>query len=188
MHILMLATGGTIASQSSREGIRLAQKPLPLCHRYREEVDPAVEFTLRTPYQILSENLDPRRWETLLGPLLTEDLSGFEGVLITHGSDTLSYTAAMAGLLLSHLPLPVVLTAADKPLEHPQSNGWEHFRAAVELIRTGTPGVYVTYRNPGEKAVTVFGWEEILQADCALDRFSSQSPAPLGQCAAGNVL
>ena len=49
MHILMLATGGTIASQSSREGIRLAQKPLPLCHRYREEVDPAVEFTLRTP-------------------------------------------------------------------------------------------------------------------------------------------
>ena len=59
MHILMLATGGTIASQSSQEGIRLAQKPLPLCHRYREEVDPAVEFTLRTPYQILSENLDP---------------------------------------------------------------------------------------------------------------------------------
>ncbi len=187
MHILMLATGGTIASQSSREGIRLAQKPLPLCHRYREEVDPAVEFTLRTPYQILSENLSPRRWESLLGPLLSEDLSGFDGVLVTHGSDTLSYTAAMAGLLLSHLPLPVVLTAADKPLEHPQSNGWENFRAAVELIRTGAPGVYVTYRNPGETAVTVFGWEEILQADCALDRFSSQASVPFGQYTAGKV-
>ena len=187
MHILMLATGGTIASQSSQEGIRLAQKPLPLCHRYREEVDPAVEFTLRTPYQILSENLDPRRWETLLGPLLTEDLSGFDGVLITHGSDTLSYTAAMTGLLLSHLPLPVVLTAADKPLEHPQSNGWENFRAAVELIRTGTPGVFVSYRNPGDPAATLFGWEEILQADCALDRFGFQSPAPLGQFLDGKV-
>ena len=187
MHILMLATGGTIASQSSKEGIRLAQKPLPLCHRYREEVDPAVEFTLRTPYQILSENLTPRRWEALLGPLLTEDLSGFDGILITHGSDTLSYTAAMAGLLLSHLPLPVVLTAADKPLEHPQSNGWENFRAAVELIRTGTPGVYVTYRNPEERAVTVFGWEEILQADCALDRFGCQNPVPLGTAENGKV-
>ena len=187
MHILMLATGGTIASQSSLEGIRLAQKPLPLCHRYREEVDPAVEFTLRTPYQILSENLDPRRWETLLGPLLTEDLSGFDGILITHGSDTLSYTAAMAGWILGHLSIPVVLTAADKPLEHPQSNGWENFRAAVELIRTGTPGVYVTYRNPGEEMVTVFGWEEILQADCGADRFGCQNPAPLGSSESGNV-
>ena len=181
MHILMLATGGTIASQSSTEGIRLSQKPLPLCHRYREEVDPTVEFTLRTPYQILSENLGPRRWEALLEPLLEENLSGFDGVLITHGSDTLSYTAAMAGLLLSHLTLPVVLTAADKPLEHPQSNGWPNFRAAVELIRSGTPGVFVTYRNPGEDAVTVFGWEEILQADCALDRFGCQNPVPLGE-------
>lgn len=180
MHILMLTTGGTIASQSSREGIRLAQKPLPLCHRYREEVDPAVEFTLRAPYQILSENLSPRRWDALFAPLLGEDLSGFDGVLITHGSDTLSYTAAMAGLLLCHLTIPVVLTAADKPLEDPQSNGWENFRAAVELIRAGTPGVFVTYRNPGDSRVTVFGWEEILQADCATDRFHSQSPHPLG--------
>ena len=121
------------------------------------------------------------------GPLLTEDLSGFDGILITHGSDTLSYTAAMAGWILDHLSIPVVLTAADKPLEHPQSNGWENFRAAVELIRTGTPGVYVTYRNPGEEMVTVFGWEEILQADCAADRFGCQNPAPLGSAQNGDV-
>lgn len=107
-----------------------------------------MEFVTASPLTILSENLLPDDWKTIADCVrkrLTPDMAG---VVITHGTDTLGYSAAALSFMLAGLPVPVALVSANLPLEDPRSNGTANFLAAVDFIRTEKlPGVFVFYRQ-----------------------------------------
>ncbi len=90
--------------------------------------------------------------------MLGSDLTGCDGVIITHGTDTLPYASAAISFGLCHIPIPVVLVSSDATLEDPDANGLDNLRDAVLLIAQGIgPGVFVTYRNPDGRHLVHWG-------------------------------
>lgn len=180
--IHLVATGGTVDS-SRREGV-LSLDP--------EGRPPILDFlpketacTWSRPFSILSEDADSTRWSQLARHIAALPLADLDAILVSHGSDTLSWTAAALSFALRGVPLPVVLFGADKPLEDGSSNGPDNFRSAASFaVSEGLPGFFVSWRNPGE-ASTIHLATRLLPADPHLDRFRSPLDAPFGTMADG---
>lgn len=75
---------------------------------------------------------------------------GYDGIIVTHGTDTLTFTANYFSQIFCDIPVPLVLVSALLPLEDPESNGPDNFAAAVTFIRRGIRGVFVSFKNPYE--------------------------------------
>ena len=177
MKILSIFTGGTIGCRKSVDGILTAKEKAPyqLLEMYREKNGNQVEFSTLEPYCILSENLSARYLTQLLAVVGEELKKDYDGIVITHGTDTLQYTAAMLGLVFEQAKIPIVLVSSTYILEDERANGSANFEGAVRFIeaKLGT-GVFVSYQNTGE-SLTI---HRATQLQCALqlsDRISSIS-------------
>lgn len=152
--ILVVFTGGTIGSVISEGTIDTARsapfKLLKLFEQHNSEPE-SVRFDTLQPLQILSENLAPAAWKIMIDAIESVDLNKYDGIIVTHGTDTLAYTAAALGFYFHDLNKPVLLVSSDRPLENPEGNGLANFMCAVEFIRRHIAnGVFVPYRNPGQ--------------------------------------
>lgn len=145
MAVTVIATGGTIDCVRDGGVLKVGEKDLTPYIGRHERV---------SPFRILSENVTPAHWTRLV-----ETVRGIPsgGVLITHGSDTLPYTAAALAFCLADYGRPVVLTAADAPLDEPDSNAAANLAGAMRVIDSGVPGVYVSYARRGREADIFFG-------------------------------
>ena len=152
MKITVIFTGGTIACSNKNGALSPdGANSFTLIDMYRA-VDGSVEFETLSPYFILSENLGCGHWEKLSDCI--KSVSGSDGVIVTHGTDTLPYTAAYLGLKLGLCDIPVVLVSAAYPLSDSRSNGLDNFRGAVDFIRSGAgKGVFVSYKNSGKNVM-----------------------------------
>lgn len=147
MKILLVTTGGTIASIIDDGVIDVSpQGKLLVLKKYRE-IDNDTQFEIMSPVNILSENITADDYKIIAKTMLSIDYDKYDGVIVTHGSDTLAYTSAMLGLLLSDIEKPVCVVAADKSLQDEKSNGMDNFVAAVQVIKAQKNGVFVPYRN-----------------------------------------
>ncbi len=176
--ILVVLTGGTIGSSLQHGIIKTDSHGCRCLEKYREIYGEDVTFVTVPLLNLLSENLQPTHWQIMTDFLLKKDLSDFDGVIITHGSDTLSYTSAFLGMVLCHLDKPIVITAADRIPDDPESNAVCNLRAAVVVIRHFKKGVFAVYKNPHDPDCSVFLATRIREADRLLDRFTSAD----GQC------
>ena len=92
-NILLVFTGGTIGSQILAGTIdTCAQAGFRLLQMFTEQEDVPNSVTFKTiqPLQILSENLVPSHWHTIISAIEAEDLRNFDGIILTHGTDTLA--------------------------------------------------------------------------------------------------
>lgn len=188
--ILVVFTGGTIGSRETEGTIGLREdKRYPLLEEYREKHPGKAEFETAEPVRILSENSCPAFWTKLLSFLKQTDLTGYDGVIVTHGTDTLPYTAAFLGYYFAKTPVPVLLVSSNYPLSDEKSNGPANFEAAVDFIREGRyKGVFVPYQNEKEESVSVFLATRLLEADGYEDRFTSFDGGRLGRIKRGRFV
>ena len=154
MKILVIFTGGTIGSRLKNGWIGPDKKlKYILINNYIATENDDVEFVPLEPYSLLSENLTSEEINILIKTVGENLQSDYDGIIITHGTDTLQYSAAALNLMLGDNSLPVVLVSANKPLCDPDSNGNTNFKAAVNAIKQGElKGVWVAYKNDGEDA------------------------------------
>lgn len=187
--ILVILTGGTIGSVILGNDVDVTDaSPYRLINQYRQVYGGADEFEVRQPLTVLSENMQPGLWNVLCRAMCTIDYSAYQGVIIAHGSDTLAYSSALLGMLLGNVPVPVVLTASNYPLEDPRSNGLVNFRGAVELIQDGfMGGVYTVYRSDSG-SMPVYLASRLLEADAYCDQFDSFGKVPFGEIQKGRFL
>lgn len=178
-NVLLILTGGTIGS-FCENGIITTQKQkcriLELYQKYGPEKD--IFFEVHQPMNILSENLNIHHWELLLNNILKTDLTKYNGIIITHGSDTLSYTSALLGLCLNSLNIPIVITASNYIPDDKKSNALANFSACVNIICSVKKGVYTVFKNEGEEKTAVYIPTRITEADRFLDQFSSFDGKP----------
>lgn len=147
-NILLLSTGGTIGSTVQAGTIDTHNSAqLKLLQLFaQQDPHPDIQFHCRQPLQILSENLAPRVWEILITAIEAESLSDYNGIIVTHGTDTLAYTACALGFYFHALNIPLLLVSSDYPLEDERANGLNNFACAVEFIRQNPiAGVFVPY-------------------------------------------
>lgn len=146
--ILVIITGGTIGSEYFDNTINVSKSADSIVDRYNLKYKSNEQFDVISPIHILSENLTSFEWQTLLKCLYSTDFKKYKGIIITHGSDTLAYTSAFLGFAFATSEIPIVITAADKPLSNPNSNGFDNFNSAVCLINQGMLcGVFTAYKS-----------------------------------------
>jgi L-asparaginase len=151
LNILLVFTGGTIGSTTLNGTINTSKKQgyklLDLFQQSYPEKN-GIHFKTIQPVDILSENLHPTVWKTLIIAIENENISQYDGVIITHGTDTLAFTAAALSLYFNEIKIPLLLVSSDYPLDHPQANGLIHFICATEFIKQRKEaGVFVPYKN-----------------------------------------
>lgn len=183
--ILVVLTGGTIGSQIENSIINVSgSSPYRLISMY-EETYGKEEFEVIRPLNLLSENMTPDTILLLLKTLNAVPYDNYRGIIVTHGSDTLSYTSAFVGLLFHHVPIPVILVAGNYPLQQKESNGLDNFARAVDFIRQkAVRGVFTIYRD--EDGISrVYLATRIVEADPFRDQFRDFSGQSFGRMEKG---
>ena len=153
MKILFVFTGGTIGSTRQGDYIGIdGGKPYVLLEQYRAVHGVDFLYDTITPYTALSEHNTGDTLRLLCGAV-REALDGsYDGVVVTHGTDTLQYSAAALAYTLADVKIPVVLVSSNKPIEEENANGIANLHGAIRFIReVGTAGVFVSYQNKGER-------------------------------------
>lgn len=135
MKILVIFTGGTIGSRTNNMEICPDETAkYLLIEEYRKHYGNKVEFSFLEPYTILSENITAQNINLLIKTIRQNINKGFDGIIVTHGTDTLQFTASALSFAFGSACLPIVLVSSNFPLEDPRSDGQAHFMAAIKLI------------------------------------------------------
>ena len=142
-HILLLTTGGTIASRPTDEGLAPEMDGEDLARRIPFLTD-SYTVTVRDILHLDSSNIQPEEWQTIARHVF-EQMGAYDGIVITHGTDTMAYTASILSFMLRGIAIPVVLTGAQLPMTHPLSDGMENLRTALAMAASGVAGVFLAF-------------------------------------------
>jgi len=120
--VAILSTGGTIASKIDyRTGAVTSQFTADDILAAIPELREIADFKGKVISSILSENMDSESWQNLAHAVVEEINTGAEGVIITHGTDTMMYTAAALSFMIE-TPVPIVLVGSQRSADRPSSD------------------------------------------------------------------
>ncbi len=140
--ILLITTGGTIASVNTDAGLVPAGSEIlqnEIAH-LRAYYDIEVCDLMRLD----SSNIQPEEW-VKIAHCVFEHRTGADGIVITHGTDTMAYTSSILSFMLRNIDIPVVLTGAQLPMQNPISDAFDNLRTAFLMAASGRAGVFVAF-------------------------------------------
>ena len=141
--LLLLTTGGTIASRPGDEGLAPDLNGAALAGRL-SAVTANYDVTIRDILCLDSSNIQPEEWQ-VIARAVYDAREDFDGVVITHGTDTMAYTSSVLSFMLRGIRIPVVLTGAQLPIEHALTDALENMRVALAMAAGGQGGVFVAF-------------------------------------------
>lgn len=142
--ILLIATGGTIASVKTENGLKPQLSPEELS-RSVPEIKELCEVTSIQLLNIDSTNIQPEHW-VLIADTIEKNYLKYDGFVVTHGTDTMSYTTAALTYLIQNPQKPILFTGSQKPLGDPftdaRKNLMDCFRFACQ---ENVKGIYLVF-------------------------------------------
>lgn len=180
--ILLLCAGGTIACRPGDSGLCPALDSHALLS-HLESMTPAYDIQPLDLFSLDSSNIQPEHWQTA-ARCIYEELStrDWDGIVLTHGTDTMGYTAAMLSYMLENVPVPIVLTGSQLPLEHPLTDGYENLRCAFAMAASGVPGVFVAFQHR-----VILGTRAVKTRSSRFDAFESVNLPMAGTVSAAGL-
>ncbi|MEN3024593.1 MAG: Glu-tRNA(Gln) amidotransferase subunit GatD [Candidatus Methanosuratincola petrocarbonis] len=130
--VAIISTGGTIASRVDyRTGA--VSPALSAADLYQAVPELGEVANIRTEilFSILSENMSPKHWGSIAEAVYRQIRAGAQGVVVTHGTDTMGYTAAALSFALRNLPVPVILVGSQRSSDRPSSDAALNLKGAV---------------------------------------------------------
>jgi len=128
-NISLLGTGGTVASRLDyTTGAVIPSFTPGELYSAVPELAEICNLECEIVFQILSENMKPENWQKLAEKVKEVANSGIDGIMIGHGTDTMSFTSAALSFMLQDLSIPVVLVGSQRSSDRPSSD------AALNLI------------------------------------------------------
>lgn len=127
--ILLIGTGGTIASGRTEEGL----KPILTAEdilSFVPDVKSFCEIDFLQVCNIDSSNMTPAIWSEIAGTI-RKQYDRYDGFVITHGTDTMAYTAAALSYMVQNSRKPIVLTGSQKPIEREESDARRNLRDSI---------------------------------------------------------
>lgn len=171
--ILFITTGGTIASAESEEGLVPAltsEDILSYLGNGYEDVEILCEDLLRMD----STNIQPEEW-CMIAQRISEVVNDVDGIVLTHGTDTMAYTGSALSFMLRNLPIPVVLTGSQLPLVHPLSDGVDNIRVAFAAAISDLKGVFIAFNRK-----VMLATRAVKVRTMGFDAFESINEIPVG--------
>jgi len=143
--VLILGTGGTIASRVDyRTGAVHPAISAGELHALIPELSDIAEIEPEILFKVFSENIEPAHWSKLAARVKRAVVEGYSGVVVTHGTDTLGYTAAALSFALQGVPVPVVLVGAQRSSDRPSSDATQNLIGGVSVAANASfSGVYL---------------------------------------------
>ena len=127
--ILLIGTGGTIASVRTEDGL----KPILTAEdilSFVPDVKNFCEIDFLQVCNIDSSNMTPAIWSEIAGTI-RKQYDRYDGFVITHGTDTMAYTAAALSYMVQNSRKPIVLTGSQKPIEREESDARRNLRDSI---------------------------------------------------------
>lgn len=142
--LLLLTTGGTIASRFTLEGLAPGLDGSELAAQLPAGIQEHYDMTVQDIFHMDSSNIQPEEWQLIARHILKNQVA-YDGIVITHGTDTMAYTASVLSFMLRGIAIPVVLTGSQLPMEHPLTDALENLRTALAMAASGIGGVFVAF-------------------------------------------
>ncbi|MEK6800524.1 MAG: Glu-tRNA(Gln) amidotransferase subunit GatD [Nanoarchaeota archaeon] len=145
-NIGMIITGGTIASKYDAKtgGAKSMAGISEFYHYYPEMFNIANISKIEIPFLIASESMNSEHWIKIAEKAKEMlDDKNIEGVVITHGTDTLHYTAYALSFFLRELSKPVVLTFSQRSIDRASSDANLNLQCAVRMALSDSSGVFI---------------------------------------------
>lgn len=178
MKVLILFCGGTIIMQESKEGAlvvaekeKAIQSLLTLEPRLREIAELEVEYV----DNIDSTNITSSHWDRI-SKLIAKNYDKYDGFVITHGTDTMAYTASALSFTLQNLGKPVVITGSQIPGNQIETDARRNFVNAVRLATMDVSGVMVVFDEE-----VILGSRSSKVSESKLDAFETINWDDLGE-------
>jgi len=142
--ILLIATGGTIASRETENGLAPGVSSRDLARSVPE----TAAFCALEAVQLLnidSTNIQPEHW-LMIVETIEANFADYDGFVITHGTDTMAYTAAALSYLIQDPGKPIVLTGSQKPLMDPITDAKKNLVDSLRFAcQDGNDGVFLVF-------------------------------------------
>ena len=141
-HILLLTTGGTIACRPGDEGLEPQRSGV--MERQINQLRTYYDITVQDVMCLDSSNIRPEEWQKIARHIFRER-EGFDGIVVSHGTDTMAYTSSAVTFMLPGIDLPVVFTGSQLPLADELSDAPDNLRTAFAMAASGHPGIFVAF-------------------------------------------
>ncbi|MDR1199167.1 MAG: type I asparaginase [Prevotellaceae bacterium] len=143
--VLVIYTGGTIGmKQNSKTGALVPfdfseiEKEVPELKKFKYKLD---THSFRNP--IDSSDVNPEFWANI-AKIIKDNYDLYDGFVILHGTDTMSYSASALSFMLENLSKPVIFTGSQLPVDSIRTDGKENMLSAIEIAasrQNGKPAV-----------------------------------------------
>ncbi len=178
--VLLLATGGTIACTHSEEGLAPGLSGSGIL-ALLPELKEGFEIESRDILNLDSSNIQPEEWQ-FMAEQVAEALPDYDGIILTHGTDTMAYTASALSYMLQNLSKPVVLTGAQIPIGQMFTDARRNLQTAFAAVNAGLTGVMVAFDDK-----IMGGCRAVKVRTMGFDAFESISAPYIGKIYADGV-
>jgi len=122
-NVVIVGAGGTIASrvEYTTGAVKPAFSAYELANAV-SEIFSIANIRMVELFRIFSEDMRPSYWITMAKQVAKEINNGAEGIVITHGTDTLQFSATALAFMLEKLAVPVVFTGAQRSSDRPATD------------------------------------------------------------------
>lgn len=141
--IILLTTGGTIASAPSAQGLKPQISGDEMVNLL-PELSELCQLDCQEIMCLDSTNIQPEEW-IQMAEVIGQCMKDYDGIVVSHGTDTMAYSAAALTFMLRNLVKPVILTGAQLPITVPDTDGKQNLFDAVCVAVSGIAGVYVVF-------------------------------------------
>lgn len=172
--VLLLTTGGTIAARHTAQGL----SPDINCQdilRLLPELQAHFEIESRDILNLDSSNIQPEEWQ-YMAEIVARELDSYDGIIITHGTDTMAYSASALSFMLQNLNKPVVLTGAQIPIEQMFTDAKRNLQTAFAAVDSPLTGVLLAFDDK-----LIRGCRSVKVRTLGMNAFESISAPYLGE-------
>jgi L-asparaginase len=176
--VLVLFCGGTIVMEKARGGV-LRVPPKAKAIKMLERIEPRLgalsDFKIEFVENIDSTNMSPDKWDKILGKI-ESNYDDYDGFLITHGTDTMAYTAAALSIAIKNLGKPIVLTGSQIPGSRIDTDARRNLVNAMRVAIMDISGVFIVFDER-----VILGSRASKASESRLDAFTSVNAPDAGE-------
>lgn len=145
-HILIITTGGTITSVKEDTGLGLGPASSKIILEALKHIDNTNNYELKELFTLDSTNIQPEEWQKLASEI-NDNVNKFDGIIVTHGTDTMAYTTSILSFILQNPPLPIVFTGSQLPIYDPLTDAYSNLRYALCMAKSKIGGIFLAFNR-----------------------------------------
>ncbi len=142
--ILLITTGGTITSIALDKALTPSSSHIIL--DTLKIIDSSNDYNVLDLFVLDSSNIQPEEW-LQLAEKIVENLDKYDGVIVTHGTDTMAYTTSVLSFIIQNPKIPIVFTGSQLPIYDKLTDAYSNLRYALAMACSKIGGIFLAFNR-----------------------------------------